>query len=92
MCLGLGLVGMATGDEKIYEELKNVLYSNSAVAGEAAGLGIGLTMLGKASDEKIQDLLTFADDTKHEKIIRALSMSFALFMYEREEQADTLIE
>ena len=53
ICLGLGLIAMATGDETVYEELKNVLYTDSAVAGEAAGLAMGLVMLGTANETAI---------------------------------------
>lgn len=37
-------------------------------------------------------MITHAQDSKHEKIIRALSISLALLMYGKEESADTLIE
>lgn len=30
-CLGLGLAGLGSQDEEIYEDLKNVLYMDSAV-------------------------------------------------------------
>ena len=94
VCLGLGLVGIATKLPSIYEELKNVLFNNadSAVIGEAAGYGLGLVMLGSADEEAIQEMLTHAGETQHEKIIRALSISLALTMYGKEDMADTLIE
>lgn len=41
-CLGLGLAGMGTGDEELFEDIKSVLYTDSAVAGEAAGIAMGL--------------------------------------------------
>ena len=52
----MGLVGMATKEETIYEHLKNTLYNNadSAIIGEAAAYGLGLVMLGSA-DEKAVD-------------------------------------
>ncbi|MCL7031378.1 hypothetical protein MKW94_000886, partial [Papaver nudicaule] len=43
-CLGLGLAALGTADEEIYDELTKVLYTDSAVAGEAAGIGMGLVM------------------------------------------------
>ena len=92
ICLGLGLVSMATNNDDVYREFKNVLYSDSAVAGEAAGLGMGLVRLGTANEDSISEMITYANDTKKEKIIRALSISLALIMYEKEEQADGLIE
>ena len=78
----------------MYEELKNTLFNNadSAVIGEAAGYGMGLVMLGSANEGAIEEMLTHANDSKHEKIIRSLSISLALLMYGREDNADGLIE
>ncbi|KAG6525666.1 hypothetical protein ZIOFF_015632 [Zingiber officinale] len=90
-CLGLGLAALGTGDEEIYEDVKNVLYTDSAVAGEAAGISMGLLMVGTAS-EKASEMLAYAHDTQHEKIIRGLSLGIALTVYGREEEADFLIE
>ncbi|KAI3865964.1 hypothetical protein MKX03_036823 [Papaver bracteatum] len=90
-CLGLGLASLGTADEEIYEDIKNVLYMDSAVAGEAAGIGMGLLMVGTAS-EKASEMLAYARETQHEKIIRGLALGIALTVYGREEEADTLIE
>ncbi|XP_066352011.1 26S proteasome non-ATPase regulatory subunit 1 homolog A-like [Miscanthus floridulus] len=90
-CLGLGLAALGTSDEEICEDIKNILYTDSAVASEAAGIGMGLLMVGTAS-EKATEMLAYAHDTQHEKIIRGLSLGIALTVYGREEEADTLIE
>ncbi|MBA0854773.1 hypothetical protein Goshw_004782 [Gossypium schwendimanii] len=90
-CLGLGLAALGTADEEIYEDIKSVLYTDSAVAGEAAGISIGLLMVGTAS-EKASEMLAYAHETQHEKIIRGLALGIALTVYGREEEADTLIE
>jgi len=90
--LGLGAAGMATASDEIYEELKNVLFTDSAVAGEAAGLAMGLIMLGTSSDKAIDEMLQYAHETQHEKIIRGLAIGMALIMYGKEDTADTLIE
>ncbi|CAH9061721.1 unnamed protein product [Cuscuta epithymum] len=90
-CLGLGLAALGTADEDIYDDIKNVLYTDSAVAGEAAGIGMGLLMVGTAS-EKAGEMLAYAHETQHEKIIRGLALGIALTVYGREEEADTLIE
>ena len=66
-CLGLGLAALGSADEEVTEEVKNVLYTDSAVAGEAAGIALGLVNVGTAS-EKTQELLTYAHDTQHEKV------------------------
>jgi 26S proteasome regulatory subunit N2 len=92
ICLGYGLVGMATADEGIYNELKNIMFGDSAIRGEAAALGTGLIMLGSGNAEAIQDLLTYAHETQHEKIIRAISLALAFIMYGKEEAADVLFE
>ncbi|KAK9829302.1 hypothetical protein WJX72_005032 [[Myrmecia] bisecta] len=90
-CLGLGLAALGTGDEELFEDMKSTLYLDSAVAGEAAGLALGLLCVGSATD-KATELLAYAHDTQHEKIIRGLAIGLALIMYGREEGAETLIE
>ncbi|KAL2870248.1 proteasome regulatory particle base subunit RPN2 [Aspergillus lucknowensis] len=89
--LGLGVAGMATGDEGIYEDLRNVLYTDSALNGEAVGLAMGLVMLGTGNMKVLEDMIQYAHDTQHEKIVRGLSMGMALIMYGRQEAADELI-
>lgn len=91
-CLGLGVAAMATGNDEVYENLKEVMYVDNAVAGEAAGLALGLVMLGTASTKALDEMLTYAHETQHEKIIRGLAVGISLVMYGREEGADALIE
>lgn len=90
-CLGLGLAALGTADEEIFDDVKNVLYTDSAVAGEAAGISMGLLMVGTASD-KANEMLAYAHETQHEKIIRGLALGIALTVYGREEEADELIQ
>jgi len=44
---------MATNDAAIYEEFKNTMYTDSAIAGEAAALGMGLVKVGCADEGAI---------------------------------------
>lgn len=44
--LGLGLAAMGTARQDVYDLLKTNLYQDDAVTGEAAGLALGLVMLG----------------------------------------------
>lgn len=90
--LGLGVAGMATGDAGIYEELKNVLYTDSALNGEAVGISMGLIMLGTGDIKALEDMIQYAHDTKHEKIVRGLALGMALIMYGRQEGADELMD
>lgn len=90
--LGLGAAGMATGSQEVYEELRNRLYSDSAVAGEAAGYAMGLVMLGTASQQAVDEMLQYAHETQHEKIIRGLAIGLALLFYGKEEKSDPMIE
>jgi len=91
-CLGMGLVCMATADEGVYEDLYQILCADTAVAGEAAAYAIGLVMVGSASEKAINELIAYAHDTQHEKIIRACSLALAMIMFKREEEAESLIE
>ncbi|GAM28697.1 hypothetical protein SAMD00019534_118730 [Acytostelium subglobosum LB1] len=90
--LGLGLAAMATGNDDIYEDLKGILYHDDAISGEGAGLAMGLVMLGTGSQKAIDEMLAYAHETQHEKIIRSLALGLAFTMYGKEEVADTLIE
>lgn len=89
--LGLGVAGMATGDAGIYEDLKNVLWTDSALNGEAVGIAMGLIMLGTGNIKALEDMIQYAHDTQHEKIKRGLALGMALIMYGRQEGADELI-
>jgi 26S proteasome regulatory subunit N2 len=89
--LGLGVAGMGTGSDQIYEDLKSVLYTDSAINGEAVGLSMGLVMLGTGNIKALEDMIQYAHDTQHEKIVRGLAMGMALVMYARQEAADELI-
>ena len=89
--LGLGVAGMASGDETLYEDLKSVLYTDSAINGEAVGLSMGLVMLGSGNMKALEDMIQYAHETQHEKIVRGLSMGMALIMFGRQEAADVLI-
>ena len=53
---------------------------------------MGLVLLGSGNGEAVQEMLAYAHDTQHEKIIRGLSMGIALITYGQEEQADVIIE
>ncbi len=89
--LGLGVAGMATGDEGIYEDLKSVLYTDSALNGEAVGIAMGLIMLGTGNIKALESMIQYAHDTQHEKIVRGLGLGMALIMYNRQEGADELV-
>lgn len=90
--LGLGLAGMASGNEEILENLKSVLYADSALNGEAVGLSMGLIMLGTGNVKTLEDMVAYAHETSHEKIVRGLALGMSLIMYGRQEGADVMIE
>jgi len=91
-CLGLGLASMGTANQDVYELLKTNLYQDDAVIGEAAGLSMGLVMIGSNNEKALQDMVSYAQETQHEKIIRGLAVGIALLMYGRMEEADALID
>lgn len=53
---------------------------------------MGLVMLGTASSKAIDEMLQYAHETQHEKIIRGLAVGLSLLMYGKQEEADTLID
>ncbi|KAL8279340.1 hypothetical protein RQP46_008152 [Phenoliferia psychrophenolica] len=90
--LGLGVAAMGSGNEEIYDQLRDVLFNDSAIAGEAAGYAMGLVMLGTGSSKALEEMLQYAHETQHEKIIRGLAIGIAFLYYGKEEEADFLIE
>ncbi|XP_014235515.1 26S proteasome non-ATPase regulatory subunit 1 [Trichogramma pretiosum] len=91
-CLGLGLAAMGSHRQDVYEQLKFNLYQDDAVTGEAAGIAMGMVMLGSKQTQAIEDMVAYAQETQHEKILRGLAVGIALTMYGRLEEADALID
>ena len=105
--LGVGLTAMGSASLEIVRELKEVLDTDSAVAGEAAGMAIGMVLVGTGAGnthnalkveqqldfmEVVAELKNYARETQHEKIIRGIAMGLALMNFGQEENADALIE
>lgn len=76
----------------MYELLRTVLFQDDAVSGEGAGYAMGLVMLGTGSDRALDEMLSYARETQHEKIIRSLAIGIAFVMYAQREKADEIIE
>ncbi|KAG7099168.1 hypothetical protein E1B28_001039 [Marasmius oreades] len=90
--LGLGIAAMGSKNIEAFEDLKNVLFMDSAVAGEAAGYAMGLIMLGTAAADPVHEMLSYAKETQHEKIIRGLAVGIAFVFYGRQEEAEKTIQ
>ncbi|CAI5757042.1 unnamed protein product [Candida verbasci] len=90
--LGAGVAGMGSRSEELYESLKVVLYSDSAISSQAAALAMGLVMLGSGNESATNDMLTYALETQHENIIRSLAIGIALLNYAQEEKANIIID
>lgn len=105
--LGVGLTSMGSADFAIVNELKELLDTDSAVAGEAAGLAIGMVLVGTGAGsthnslpsqgkeeimEIVSELKNYARETQHEKIIRGISIGLAMMQFQQEENADAMIE
>nr|ODN99779.1 26S proteasome regulatory subunit N2 [Cryptococcus depauperatus CBS 7855] len=90
--LGMGVSALASADEEIYETIRPILFQDDATAGEAAGLAMGLVMLGTASDKALEEMLSYARETQHEKIIRGLAIGIAFLYYGQREAATHVID
>lgn len=88
-----GLMGIVmAAPAELYDELRNILFTDSAVAGEAAAYAMGLVMLGTASEKALDEMLQYAHETQHEKIIRGLAVGTAFLVFGKEQEADQVIE
>lgn len=61
-CLGLGLAAMGTHRQDVYEQLKFNLYQDDAITGEAAGIAMGMVMLGSKSASSIEDMVSVSEN------------------------------
>lgn len=75
-----------------FDALKEKLFTDSAVASEAAGYAMGLVKLGSSAKDCSDEMLQYAHETQHEKIIRGLAIGIAFIYYGKQEQADGIIE
>ena len=104
--LGVGLTSFGSGDLEVVNELKELLYTDSAVAGEAASMAIGMVLAGSGAGnastdpspeqellaEIVAELRNYSRETHHEKIIRGIAICLALINFGQEENADATIE
>lgn len=90
-CLGIGASAMGLADLDLYNELNAILYTDSAVSGQAAALAMGLVMLGTGNEESLNDMFAYAQETQHETIIRSLALGMAFICFGKENKADEYI-
>ena len=84
---------MGTGRSDVFELLKSNLQDrDDAIVGEAAGIAMGLVMMGTNNGPVIEEMCSYAADTQHEKIVRGLAIGVAMVVYNRLEEADALID
>uniref|UniRef100_A0A158P7U3 26S proteasome non-ATPase regulatory subunit 1 n=1 Tax=Angiostrongylus cantonensis TaxID=6313 RepID=A0A158P7U3_ANGCA len=90
-CLGLGLAAMGTQNQDVYLQLRDALYLDDAVTGEAAGLAMGLVMVGSLNSAAFQDMVQYTCDTQHDKIQRGLRTGISLLGYGRQDESESYI-
>lgn len=92
---------MGSANDAIFSQMHEILHQDSAVASEAAGIGIGLALLGRGTswtteimdgESPIPSLMTQASESAHEKTTRGIAIGLAFMCYGLEEAADVVVE
>ncbi|CAJ0574039.1 unnamed protein product, partial [Mesorhabditis spiculigera] len=91
-CLGLGLAAMGTRDQEVYRQLRDTLYLDDAVTGEAAAVSMGLVMAGDHNDTVFQEMVQYAQETQHDKIQRGIRTGLAILACGGADTAEPWIE
>lgn len=92
ICLGLGALAMSSDDLGLVDTVRGILYGDNAVSGEAAAVAIGLILHASGNAEIAQEILAYAHESQHEKLVRGITLGIALIFAGRRDGADTLIE
>ncbi|CAJ0948679.1 unnamed protein product, partial [Mesorhabditis belari] len=91
-CLGLGLAAMGTRDQDVYRQLRDTLYMDDAVTGEAAAVAMGLVMVGDHNDTVFQEMVQYAQETQHDKIQRGIRTGLSLLAFGGADTAEPWID
>ena len=75
-----------------FDDLKQMLFTDSALAGKATRFAMGLILLGTADASSAEEMLTYAREMQHDKIIWGLAISIGFLYYRRQEEADRTIQ
>jgi 26S proteasome regulatory subunit N2 len=78
-CLGLGLAAMGTHRQDVYEQLKFNLYQDDAVTGEAAGVAMGMVMLGSKNASAIEDMVSVSKINFLEYIFSSVGLCMCVY-------------
>jgi 26S proteasome regulatory subunit N2 len=78
--LGFGVTGMGGKNPKAFDDLRQALFTDSTIVGEAAMYAI---LLGTAGAASAKEMLTYARETQYEKIIRVLAVGVGFIYYGR---------
>ena len=86
--LGVGLAGFGSADLDVVNELKELLYTDSAVAGEAAGMAVGMVLAGTGAGNARSGFPASTDPGRAEEIAEVV---LELRNYARETQHEKII-
>eukprot|EP00917_Polyrhabdina_sp_WS-2016_P009903 GHVP01021725.1.p1 GENE.GHVP01021725.1~~GHVP01021725.1.p1 ORF type:complete len:871 (+),score=165.35 GHVP01021725.1:7-2619(+) len=95
--LGIGSASIGSGDKSLVESLRLILYSNDPISGLGSSIAIGLILAGiddeiSYIEELSSEIITFASESKHDKIKHGIYTGLALMSIGKGNSADSLIE
>ncbi|MES1922765.1 hypothetical protein MHBO_004286, partial [Bonamia ostreae] len=90
-CLGIGSATIGFNDDSLNDSLKEVLFKDNCIASQSAAIAIGLNSTGNNNSPIAREMLEYAHQTKHEKIVRGIVIGVALTCLSAQDKCDPLI-
>ena len=88
----LDVARMGGKNPDVFDNLKQTLFTDSAIVSKVTGFAMGLILLGTMDVSSMEEMLTYVRETQHKKIIRSLAIGVGFIYYGCQEEVNKTIQ